>query len=96
MLHYTPDPEGTGNMLDNTIVLMGSGMASGNSHSTRNLPVLLAGGGFKHGQHLKVKRKPNGVGDFAYGGDLLLTIIQQFGLPVNSFNNSTSGIIGVI
>ena len=95
-LKNTPDPEGTGNMLDNTIVLMGSGMASGNSHSTRNLPVLLAGGGFKHGQHLKVKRKPNGVGDFAYGGDLLLTIIQQFGLPVNSFNNSTSGIIGVI
>ncbi len=95
-LKSTPDPEGTGSMLDNTIVLMGSGMESGNSHSTRNIPVMLAGGGFKHGQHLKVKRKPNGVGDFAYGGDLLLTIIQQFGLPINSFNKSTSGIIGVI
>ena len=41
-----------GNMLDRTMVLITSNLKDGNSHSTANLPVLLAGGGFKHGQHL--------------------------------------------
>ncbi len=41
-----------GNMLDRTMVLVTSNLKDGNSHSTANLPVLLAGGGFKHGQHL--------------------------------------------
>ncbi len=34
------------------MVLYGTPMGSANSHSNVNLPVLLAGGGFKHGQHL--------------------------------------------
>jgi len=41
-----------GHMLDRTMVLVTSNLKDGNSHSTANLPVLLAGGGFKHGQHL--------------------------------------------
>jgi len=41
-----------GNLLDNTMVLLTSNLMDGNSHSTYNLPVLLAGGGFRHGQHL--------------------------------------------
>jgi hypothetical protein len=41
-----------GHMLDRTMVLITSNLKDGNSHSTANLPVLLAGGGFKHGQHL--------------------------------------------
>lgn len=45
--------EGEGaNLLDQTMVLMTSNLRDGNSHWTSNLPVLLAGGGFKHGQHL--------------------------------------------
>ena len=95
-LKNTPDPEGTGTMLDNTLVLMGSGMESGNSHSSRNIPIMLAGGGFKHGQHIKVEKKANGINEYAYAGDLLLTIAQKFGLPVNSFNRSTSGILGLV
>ena len=39
-------------LLDRTMVLYGTCMGSANSHSNMNLPVLLAGGGFKHGQHL--------------------------------------------
>lgn len=44
--------EGSGSLLDGTMVLMMSNLRDGNTHWTYNLPVILAGGGFKHGQHL--------------------------------------------
>jgi hypothetical protein len=44
--------EGAGNLLDSTIIMMTSNLRDGNTHRTYNLPVLLAGGGFRHGQHL--------------------------------------------
>ncbi len=44
--------ENGGNLLDRTMVLMTSNLRDGNTHWTHNLPVLLAGGGFRHGQHL--------------------------------------------
>src|SRR5262249_10219348 len=40
------------NLLDRTTVFLGSNLGDGSSHSVKNLPVLLAGGGFRHGQHL--------------------------------------------
>ena len=49
-------------LLDRTMVLFGSGMSYGHSHSNSNLPILLAGGralGLKHGQHLDYN-KPGG------------------------------------
>ena len=39
-------------MLDHTMVVMTSNLRDGNTHWTYDLPVILAGGGFKHGQHL--------------------------------------------
>lgn len=51
--------DGEESMLDRTMVLFGSGMSYGHSHSNSNLPILLAGGrglGFKHGQHLDYNR----------------------------------------
>jgi hypothetical protein len=53
-LKSTPEVGGTGNMLDNTVLLFGS--ASSAFHLSRNYPLILAGGknmGFKHGQYLK-------------------------------------------
>lgn len=50
-------------LLDRTMVLFGSGMSYGHSHSNSNLPILLAGGrglGLKHGQHLDYNR-PQGA-----------------------------------
>lgn len=44
--------EGTATLLDSTMVLMTSNLRDGNTHWTYNLPTILAGGGFKHGQHL--------------------------------------------
>ena len=39
-------------LLDRTMVLFGSNLGNASSHDTRNLPILLAGGGFRHGAHL--------------------------------------------
>jgi len=46
-------------LLDRTMVLYGTCMGSANSHSNVNLPALLAGGGFKHGQHLAFDTQNN-------------------------------------
>lgn len=77
----TKDPEGAGTMLDNTMILFGSGMSSSSKHSNRDLPILLAGGDFKHGSHIKYP-KPVEL------NNLLLTMGQKFGLPIDKFNVS--------
>jgi hypothetical protein len=51
-------------LLDSTMVLFGSGMSYGHSHSNSNLPILLAGGrglGLKHGQHIDYNRPRTGT-----------------------------------
>lgn len=48
--------EGGASLLDSTMVLMTSNLRDGNTHWTYNLPVILAGGGFRHGQHLAFNR----------------------------------------
>jgi len=80
-LAKTKDPEGEGTMLDNTMILFGSGMSSSTKHSNRDLPILLAGGDFNHGSHIKYS-KPVEL------NNLLLTIGQKFGLPIDTFNVS--------
>jgi hypothetical protein len=55
--------DGDERLLDRTMVLFGSGMSYGHSHSNSNLPILLAGGrglGFKHGQHIDYNRPQGG------------------------------------
>lgn len=48
--------EGGSTLLDSTMVMMTSNLRDGNTHWTYNLPTILAGGGFKHGQHLAFNR----------------------------------------
>ena len=43
--------DGDGTLLDHSMVLFGSGMGNANAHTNNNLPIVLAGGGFRHGQH---------------------------------------------
>ncbi|MCH2208176.1 MAG: DUF1552 domain-containing protein [Lentisphaerales bacterium] len=81
-LAKTNDPEGEGTMLDNTMILFGSGMSSSSNHSNRDLPILLAGGDFNHGSHIRYN-KPVEL------NNLLLTMGQKFGLPIDKFNVST-------
>lgn len=76
-------------LLDRTMVLVGSHMGSGH-HTVDNLPLLLAGGGFKHGQHLAFDRKNNKP-----LCNLYVMMLQQFGMDVKSFGTSTGTIPGL-
>ena len=91
LLKSTPDPlnEG-GSLFDHTMILHGCGMATG-THSTRNLPLALAGGGFKLGEHLAL---PAGKGKRILASNLLLSILQNFGLEVDRFANSSGTLRG--
>jgi hypothetical protein len=110
-LKETPEPAGTGSMLDNTLLLYGS--ASSAFHLSRNYPLILAGGrhmGFKHGQYINNagmnfqggpwlgKREP--WQDQAKGEDLPLsnlyaTILQRLGVATDSFADSTGIVQGI-
>ncbi len=72
-------------LLDSTIVLLGSGMGDASRHSNRNLPTLVAGGGFSHGQHLV---NDNQTGKSRLLGDVYLTLMQQLGIPAEKFSNA--------
>lgn len=89
-LASTDDPHGKGTILDNTIVLYGSGTST--CHNTHNYPVIVAGGknfGLKHGSFHKFDEST----PFS---NLLLTLVQQLGTPINQFSDSTGTISEII
>ena len=77
-------------LLDRTQVLFGSCMGNANAHDNRNLPVLLAGGGYRHGQHLAFDQKQN------YPlPNLFVTMLQRMGLEADKFASSTGTMRGL-
>ncbi|MFO0808772.1 MAG: DUF1552 domain-containing protein [Gemmataceae bacterium] len=82
--------EGGETLLDRTMVLYGSNMGNANTHVTTNLPTLLAGGGFKHGQHLAFDRERN------YPlPNLFVSMLHRFGIPADRFASSTGTMRGL-
>mgnify|MGYP003640854407 CR=1 FL=1 len=82
--------EKSGTLLDNTTVMFGSNMGSANRHSNTNLPIFVAGGGFKHGQHLAFDTENN------YPlTNLYVTMLQRLGIEVDSFSSSTGTLTGL-
>jgi len=81
--------EGESNLLNRSMVLLGSHMHSG-SHDNRNLPILLAGGGFRHGQHLAFNSDNN-----VPLANLYVTMLQRLGLAVERFSTSTGTLTGL-
>jgi len=77
-------------LLDRTTVFLGSNLGDGSSHSTRNLPVLLAGGGFRHGQHLPFD--PNNPPPLC---NLFVSMLQRLGLETDRFGTSTGTLTGL-
>lgn len=75
--------EGGGTLLDHTSVLYGSNMGNASSHDTSNLPIIVAGGGFKHGQYLAFDRENN-----APLPNLYVALARQQGLDVQKFASS--------
>jgi hypothetical protein len=77
-------------LLDRTMVLYGTNMGSANSHSNVNLPVLLAGGGFKHGSHLAFDKENN------YPlTNLYVSMLQRLGIDVAEFSTSKGSMAGL-
>ena len=77
-------------LLDSTMVLYGSNMGDANIHDNTNLPILLAGGGFQHGQHLAFRRDHN-----TPLCNLYVTLLQRLGLETGAFASSTSTLTGL-
>jgi len=77
-------------LLDRTMVLYGTCMGSANSHANTNLPVLLAGGGFKHGQHLAFDKENN------YPlTNLYVSMLQRFGIETREFSTGKGTLRGL-
>lgn len=84
-----PDEQGR-KVLDNTSVLLTSNLGNASSHDNRNMPVLLGGGQFEHGQHLAFDQKRN------YPlPNLFVDLMQQVGLEEDSFASSTGTMRGL-
>ncbi len=82
--------EGGGTLLDHTQVLYGSNLSNGNNHDNKNLPILLAGGGWNHGQHLAFDKKNN------YPlPNLFVSMLQRQGIEVDKFASSTGTMKGL-
>ena len=75
--------EGEDRLLDRTMILFGSNMGDANTHDNTNLPILLAGGGLKHGQHLAFRRDHNQP-----LCNLYVTMLQHLGVETESFGSS--------
>ena len=76
--------EAGGRLIDRTSVVFGSNLGNANAHDWHNLPVVLAGGGFKHGRHVAYDKENNTA--FA---NLFLTLLQKQGIEVDKFGSST-------
>ena len=79
-----------GNLLDRTQILYGSCLGNANSHSNQNLPLILAGGGFRHGQHLAFDTVNN-----TPLANLYLSMLQNLGVEAEKFATSTGTLRGL-
>lgn len=84
-------PDGHGTLLDNTLLVYGSGLSDGDRHNNENLPVLLAGhggGSVDTGRHLRVREETPMC-------NLYLSMLERFGTPVDFVGDSTGQIPGL-
>lgn len=77
--------EGDATLLGRTMTVLGAGMGNASSHDSTNLPILLAGGRFRHGQHLAFD--PLNPPPLC---NLWVQVLQELGLEVNRFGSSTA------
>jgi hypothetical protein len=77
-------------LLDRTAVLYGSNFGDANAHTCFNLPTILAGGGFRHGQHLAFNTSNN------YPlPNLFVSVLQRMGIETERFASSTGTMRGL-
>lgn len=82
--------EGGETLLDRSMVFLGSNLGNASNHSTKNLPALLAGGGFKHGEHLAFDAKnPPPL------CNLFVSMLQRLGIETDRFGSATGTLTGL-
>ena len=77
-------------LLDRTVVFYGSNLGNASSHDNRNLPALLLGGGFRHGQHLAFDRSDNEP-----LANLYVSMVQRLGINADRFGTGTRTLPGL-
>jgi hypothetical protein len=80
-LAETPEPGGSGSLLDHTTILWTNELGKGNSHTLENIPFVLVGGGigFKTGRSLQLEKTPH--------NRLWLSLAHAFGHELKTFGN---------
>jgi hypothetical protein len=84
--------DGEETLLDRTMVLLGSGMGNASAHTNTNLPIVLAGGGFKHGECKVYPLSGRGRTELC---NLYLSMLQRFGVETDRFGLSTGTLTGL-
>lgn len=83
----TEKPDGDASLFDHTLVLFGSNLGDANVHNATNLPILLAGGGMKHGRHIAFNRDDN-----TPLCNLFVTLLHAVGVEVDRFGSSNGNL----
>ncbi len=82
--------DGDVTLLDQTAILLGSNLGNASSHNNSNLPIVVAGGRFQHGQHLafdEAKAPPL--------ANVLVSFLQHLNLEVDQFSTGTGTLTGL-
>ena len=83
-------PDGRGSLLDHTTVVMGSNFGDASNHTCHQLPIIVAGGGYKHQQH-KIVKQPTPL------CNLWLELLNQHNIDAGTFGsgNKNMQLLGV-
>jgi hypothetical protein len=81
--------DGEGSLLDSTLVLRGCAFGDSNSHDKLDLPIILAGGGLAGNRHVVVPK-------LTPMSNLMLAMLHHFGIPMDSFGDSTGPLTGLL
>ena len=79
--------DANGPLIDQTTVLFGSNLGNANAHTAHDLPILVAGGGYRHGKHVVKEGDEN-----APLCNLYVTLLQSMGMETESFGQSTGAL----
>ncbi len=80
----------TDQLLDETMIMLTSNLGNASAHDNKNMPVLFAGGGFKHGQHLAFDKRNNYPPP-----NLYLSALRRLGIETDQFATSSGEMRGL-
>jgi hypothetical protein len=86
-------PDGAGTLLDNTLIMFGTNMGNSNQHQHYDVPHILVGGknlGLPGNRHLAYERKTVPT------GNLLLSVMDLYGIQKESQGDSTGRLAGLV